>query len=141
MKRLASATFALIIAVAGMGLSTTTAVAEPAGVVKASGELVRKEKRISGDFTLIERDGKRFIVLSDDFRAANGPDLKVFLSPQSVASVNGKTAINGAVLLGELKSTSGRQEYEIPAGLDLSAFESVLVHCEAYAVLWGGGDL
>ncbi|MBK8200453.1 MAG: hypothetical protein IPK75_19065 [Acidobacteria bacterium] len=29
----------------------------------------------------------------------------------------------------------------MPVGTDLSKFKSVLVHCEEFAVLWGGSDL
>ena len=87
------------------------------------------------------RDGKKFIVFSDDFRAANGPDLKIFLSPKSIADATGKNAVDGSINIGELKKTKGTQEYEVPANINLADYGSVLVHCEAYSVLWGGGDL
>ena len=32
-------------------------------------------------------------------------------------------------------------EFLIPTGTDLSGYRSILVHCEQYSVLWGGGDL
>ncbi|MEC7290026.1 MAG: DM13 domain-containing protein [Pseudomonadota bacterium] len=106
-----------------------------------SGEFVRKSKKLKGSWSVVERDGKSFIVFADDFRAANGPDLKIFLSPKSVADATGKNAVDGSLNIGELKKTKGTQEYEVPAGVDLSQYGSVLVHCEAYSVLWGGGDL
>ncbi|MBI1340515.1 hypothetical protein GC169_09970 [bacterium] len=106
-----------------------------------AGTFVKKDKRISGSWSIVEEGGKRIIRFSGDFSAANGPDLKVFLSPTSIADVKGKTAVNGSINLGVLKSTKGAQDYEIPAGVTLSNFKSVLVHCEEYAVLWGGGDL
>ena len=67
--------------------------------------------------------------------------MKVFLSPQSIDAVNGKTAIDGAVLLGVLQNKKGGQDYIVPEGVDLANFGSVLVHCEAYSKLWGGGAL
>jgi hypothetical protein len=67
--------------------------------------------------------------------------LKIFLSPTALSDVTGKTAVNGSINIGELKSTKGAQEYEIPAGVNLSDYASVLVHCEEYSVLWGGSDL
>ncbi|MEL6244921.1 MAG: DM13 domain-containing protein [Pseudomonadota bacterium] len=106
-----------------------------------SGDFVRKQKRLKGGWHVEQRGEQTVIVFEDDFRAAGGPDLKVFLSPQTVSDVNGKTAVNGSVLLGELTATKGGQEYIVPAGVNLADFESVLVHCEAYSVLWGGGDL
>lgn len=106
-----------------------------------SGDFVRKSKRLKGSWSVEQRDGKTFIVFADDFRAANGPDLKIFLSPKSVSDATGKNAVDGSINIGELKKTKGVQEYEVPAGINLADYGSVLVHCEAYSVLWGGGDL
>lgn len=106
-----------------------------------SGDFIKKSKKLKGSWSVVERDGKTFIVFADDFRAAKGPDLKIFLSPKSVADATGKNAVDGSLNIGELKKTKGTQEYEVPAGVDLSAYGSVLVHCEAYSVLWGGGNL
>lgn len=106
-----------------------------------SGDFVRKSKRLQGSYEVIERDGQTFIRFSEDFRAARGPDLKIFLSPKDVKTVTGKTAVDGSILLGELISTRGAQEYLVPEGVDLNEFGSVLVHCEEFAVLWGGSDL
>ena len=105
------------------------------------GAFVRKQKSISGDWSVVTVDGQTVIRFYDNFRARSGPDLKVFLSPQSVDQVSGKTATNGAVLLGKLKSTKGTQDYVVPEGVTITNFGSVLVHCEAYSVLWGGGAL
>ena len=101
----------------------------------------KKKYRIKGTWSLTERDGKHFITFSDDFKTKNGPDLKIFLSPKSADDVTGKNAIDDSVNIGVLKSNKGTQEYEIPAEVDLSQFSTVLVHCEAYSILWGGGSL
>lgn len=101
----------------------------------------KKKYRIKGTWSLINRDGKSFVVFSEDFKTKNGPDLKIFLSPKSAEDVTGKNAVDGALNLGPLQSNKGAQEYEIPEGTDLSQFSTVLVHCEAYAILWGGGAL
>ncbi|MEM7768764.1 MAG: DM13 domain-containing protein [Pseudomonadota bacterium] len=116
-------------------------VIEASVAAQPSGDFVRKAKRLKGAYTVIERDGQTIIRFSDDFRAARGPDLKVFLSPKTVADVTGKTAVDGSINLGELESTRGGQEYLVPEGVNLDDFASVLVHCEAYSVLWGGSDL
>ena len=102
---------------------------------------VKKKKKIKGAWSVVQENGKTLIRFSDDFKTKNGPDLKVFLSPQSIADVTGETALEGAVLLGLLKSTKGAQDYVLPEGVSLSNFSSVLIHCEAYAILWGGGQL
>lgn len=106
-----------------------------------SGDFVKKQKKLKGGWDVVQRGEKTFIVFDENFRAARGPDLKVFLSPRTVDDVTGKTATAGSLNIGVLQSTKGVQEYELPAGVNLADYGSVLVHCEEYAVLWGGGDL
>ncbi|MEM9573547.1 MAG: DM13 domain-containing protein [Pseudomonadota bacterium] len=145
MIRLSPIAAAFAISLTGIVTATPAAFAQSAAVSVASelpsGTFIKKKKKLKGAWEVVQRGDKTFIVFDDDFRAANGPDLKIFLSPQTVADVTGKTAINGAINIGELKATKGTQEYEVPAGVNLADFNSVLVHCEAYSVLWGGGDL
>ncbi|MEL6824948.1 MAG: DM13 domain-containing protein [Pseudomonadota bacterium] len=147
MIRLSPLAAALAISLTGVAACAPAAFAETATASVAvaaelpSGTFVKKKKKLKGAWEVVQRGDKTFIVFGEDFRAANGPDLKIFLSPQTVADVTGKTAVNGAINIGELKTTKGTQEYEVPAGVNLDDFNSVLVHCEAYSVLWGGGDL
>ncbi|MEL7541983.1 MAG: DM13 domain-containing protein [Pseudomonadota bacterium] len=147
MIRLSPIAAALAVSLTGMVATAPAAFAESANASVAvaaelpSGTFVKKKKKLKGAWEVVQRGDKTFIVFAEDFRAANGPDLKIFLSPQTVSDVTGKTAINGAINIGELKATKGTQEYEVPAGVNLADFNSVLVHCEAYSVLWGGGDL
>ncbi|MEL8056087.1 MAG: DM13 domain-containing protein [Pseudomonadota bacterium] len=149
MSYLKSATVALFIAAAGAGVCAPSFAQVNAPQQASfettlelpSGDFVRKSKKLKGSYDVVQRDGRTFIVFSDDFRAANGPDLKIFLSPKDVSDATGRNATDGAINIGVLKSTRGVQEYEVPAGVDLANFGSVLVHCEAYSVLWGGSDL
>lgn len=126
---------------ASTSFAETTVTATTISQQLPAGDFIKKKKTLKGSYEVVQRGSKSFIVFSEDFRASNGPDLKIFLSPTSVANVTGKTAVNGSINIGELKSTTGVQEYEIPAGVNLSDYASVLVHCEEYAVLWGGSDL
>ncbi len=147
MIKLSHLAAALAIGLSGVAACAPAAFAESAAASVTisselpSGDFIKKKKRLKGAWEVVQRGEKTFIVFGDDFRAANGPDLKIFLSPQSVSDVTGKTAVNGSINIGELKATKGAQEYEIPAGVNLDDYSSVLVHCEAYSVLWGGGDL
>jgi hypothetical protein len=147
MIRFSPLALALAVSLSGMATVAPAAFAESstaAVTVSAelpSGTFIKKKKKLKGAWEVVQRGDKTFIVFGDDFRAANGPDLKIFLSPKTVSDVTGKTAINGALNIGALKATKGAQEYEVPAGVNLADYSSVLVHCEAYSVLWGGGDL
>jgi len=107
----------------------------------AGGDFVQKSKRLKGSYEIIQSNGQTIIRFADNFRTKAGPDLKVFLSPQSIDTAAGSNATNGAVLLGFVKSTKGAQDYIVPEGVNLSDFNSVLIHCEAFSVLWGGGNI
>src|ERR687898_2043982 len=69
----------------------------------------------------------------EDFRATNGPDLYVYLSTDKGAS--------DFVNLGRLKGNVGNQNYEIPEGTDLSKYDTALIWCQAFSVLFGSAEL
>ncbi len=105
------------------------------------GQFVQKSKRLKGSYEVVQENGQTIIRFADDFKTVNGPDLKVFLSPNTIENTTGRNATDGAVLLGFVKSKKGTQDYVLPAGVTLADFNSVLIHCEAFSVLWGGGNI
>ena len=121
--------------------SDTTADASAAMETLYTGVWTKKSFKSAGDWSIVKKDGKMFVQLSDDFRTRNAPDLKIFLSPHAAADATGKNATEGAVLVAPLSSNSGGQTYEIPAGVDLANFSSILIHCEAYSKLWSASNL
>jgi len=133
------ATLSATVAIPAYGAEVTPAVATQAQNI--SGDFVKKKYNIKGDWQILQQNGQTILRLSDDFKTKNGPDLKIFLSPQSVKTVNGQIATQGSVLISALNSNKGTQDYVIPSNLNLADFQSVLIHCEAFSVLWGGGDL
>jgi hypothetical protein len=137
-KHVILAGFLLLMSIASF---TSLSFASTESLQNASGEWVDKKYKISGDWKIEKRGEQHVIVFGDRFKTKKGPDLKVFWSPQSMASVTGKTATDGAVLLGILKSNKGAQEYVLPANIDVTATNSILIHCEQYSVLWGGTEI
>ena len=77
-------------------------------------------------------DGRTFLRL-ESLKATNGPDLYVYLSADKDAS--------NIVNLGRLKGNIGNQNYEIPAGTDLSKYNTVLIWCKAFSTLFGSAKL
>ena len=67
--------------------------------------------------------------------------MKIFQSPTPLNSVTGKTALDGSRLIAELQSVNGTLTYPIPSDIYLGQFKNLLIHCEKYAVLWGGSEL
>jgi hypothetical protein len=77
-------------------------------------------------------DGSNFLRL-EDFRSTNGPDLYVYLSTD--------TGNSDFVNLGRLKGNVGDQNYKIPEGTDLSKYDTALIWCQAFSVLFGSAEL
>ncbi len=106
-----------------------------------SGAFEKKSKSVSGNWIIEKDDQGWFLKVDSSFKAKNGPDLKFFLSPIAFAKTNGKNAAQGGLFIGDLKATKGEQVYRLPSGIDFAAYQSVLLHCEKYSVLWGGSPL
>jgi Electron transfer DM13 len=109
--------------------------AEP--VVYAAGQFVGMDAihQGSGSATIYQlEDGSR-VLRFDDFRVTNGPDLHVLLArtaaPTDRASL-GEDYLN----LGRLKGNVGSQNYEIGADVDLSQYQSVVIYCLPFHVVF-----
>jgi hypothetical protein len=100
------------------------------GTLVSSGTVVGADEfhTGSGRVSIIEVTPGSHVVRFDDFSVLNGPDLFVYLSPDPAGYAP------GAVELGTLKATDGAFNYELPAGLDPTAFGSVVVWCKAFEV-------
>lgn len=140
--------FLFVFLVLGLGLSSAhftraqTELATQSVTTEASGTFVKKRYNVKGQWKWVAAgEGKHAIRFDDNFKTKSGPDLKVYLSPASVGDATGKTATDGAINIGVLKSSTGEQTYHIPDGVDLTKYKSVLIQCEAYSVLWGGFDI
>ena len=77
----------------------------------------------------------------EDFRVTNGPDLRVLLvnhpDPQNRDDVQG----GGYIEVGSLKGNIGNQNYEIPAGTDISTASSVVIYCRPFHVVFSVAPL
>jgi hypothetical protein len=82
---------------------------------------------------VIQLDDASMVLRLENFRTTNGPDLYVYLATDNSAS--------NFVNLGSLKGNIGNQNYEIPEGTDFSRYDTVLIWCKAFSVLFGSAEL
>lgn len=106
-----------------------------------SGTWTTKSNAIQGGWEIIARDDKKIIIFDEHFKTKKGPDLKVYLSKETIKNVTDDNVAQSSVKIGPLQAHSGAQEYQIPDDIDLHEFSSMLIHCEAYSHLWGGAAL
>jgi hypothetical protein len=97
-----------------------------------SGMMMGVGHTVSGTASIYDMAGKKIILLNP-FQSQNGPDLKVYLSKDEGAS--------SYISLGALKSTTGKQSYEIPGNPDVTDYNFVLVWCEQFTVIFGKAPL
>ena len=93
----------------------------------------------TGTATIYEVEPGSRILRLEDFEVTNGPDLHVLLVPH--ADPKSRDDVVGYVDLGSLKGNVGDQNYEIPPGLDLSEFGSVVIYCQPFHVLFSVAGL
>jgi len=73
------------------------------------------------------------ILRLENFKATNGPDLYVYLSTDKTNA--------DIVNLGRLKGNIGNQNYLIPAGTDITKYNTTLIWCHAFSVIFGSAQL
>ena len=111
--------------------------------VLASGEFVDADAihKGSGQAMLYELPSGEHLVRFEDFRTTNGPALVVYLakhpSPKSASDVSD----NGFVKLGKLKGNVGNQNYAIPSCTLIEDYNSVVIWCELFDVLFSPAAL
>lgn len=88
-----------------------------------------------GQALLIETAPGEYTLRFENFSVRNGPDLYVYLSPDADGYAD------GVLELGTLKGTDGAFNYEIPAGTDVNQFQSAVVWCKAFSVLFAHATL
>jgi Electron transfer DM13 len=82
---------------------------------------------------VIPIEGGGDILRLENLVVTNGPDLYVYLSTDKSAS--------DFVNLGRLKANIGNQNYPIPNGTDMTKYDTVLIWCRAFSVLFGSAEL
>jgi hypothetical protein len=97
-----------------------------------TGMLTGINHTVSGTASIYVDQAKRLLVL-DPFMSQNGPDLKVYLSKDAGAKEY--------LRLGALKSTMGKQAYEIPSGYDLKNYQFVHIWCEKFSVEFARAEI
>jgi hypothetical protein len=115
---------------------------EMAGMrILAQGEFYNLAHEGQGRATIYElADGSRLLRF-EDFEVLNGPDLRVWLVPIDPVPNTIGSEIDGYLDLGPLKGNIGNQNYDLPAGLLLQDYRSVVVWCQPFRVPFNAAAL
>jgi hypothetical protein len=81
--------------------------------------------------------GARVLTLTN-FDVSNGPDLRVYLV---AGPARDESQVDDFKDLGALKGNQGNQQYELPNGLDLERYATVVIWCRAFSVNFARASL
>lgn len=123
----------------------TTEVVTNGNVLK-TGNFQAGEYSTSGVVTIIEADGKKYIEISEDFKTDTGPDLFVILHKQADLIQNTEAPTHSIqegdyLNIAPLQKVAGKQQYEIPADLNLDEYNTVAIWCRKFNTTFGAATL
>ena len=97
--------------------------------------------RGSGQAVIFATPGGMHLLRLENLDVTNGPALHVILSPHEDPTRPSEVKLGGYVDLGPLKGNRGNQNYPIPAGVDVSTVNSVVIYCKPFSVVFSVAPL
>ena len=109
-------------------------------VVVGEGQFVDADSFHLGEGSAtIYQQGDQSVLRFEDFSVTNGPDLHVLLATNGAPT--NRSDLGEYIDLGPLKGNLGNQNYEIPADVDLSQYNSVVIYCMPFHVVFSVASL
>ena len=71
----------------------------------------------------------------------NRPNLRVILSPNANPESSFEVLEAGFIEMSKLKGNIGNQSYPLPSGIDMSPFNSVVIYCKPFRVVFAVAPL
>jgi hypothetical protein len=105
----------------------------PSGTVLTTGIFSSNVHPTSGTVKIVQDAAGNRHLIFENFRTDNGPDLRVWLSPNLTASPY--------VEIGVLKAVTGNFSYPLSPVINTSVNNRVLIWCEDFSVLFGNALL
>lgn len=106
----------------------------------STGDFIDRSHPTSGRADVLNDGSAQRFLRFEEFETDNGPDLNVYLST-APADADASEFDDDFIDLGDLKGNIGAQNYEIPAGVDLSEHSTVVIWCVRFGVAFGAAEL
>ena len=112
-----------------------------AAEIVAGGGFYDAHHPTSGHATIFALDGGGYELRFEDFKSDAGPDLFIYLStavaPRADSDITNAEFEN----LGPRKALTRAQSYRLPEGVAPKRFNSAVVWCRTYSVMFGAAPL
>ncbi|MBZ0297355.1 MAG: DM13 domain-containing protein [Anaerolineae bacterium] len=112
---------------------------DPQLVAQGSFIAIDAVHKAEGTATVYDVSGQ-LVLRFEDFRVTNGPELHVILSKITPTTIFGGVG-EDMIDLGILKGNVGSQNYDIPAEVDLSEYQSIVIYCVPFGVVFSSAQL
>ena len=113
---------------------------EPVAVLQGQFQDADSFHQGSGDAAIYQLPDGSHVLRFENFDVTNGPDLHVVLSGHPAPASHDDLGPD-YIDLGQLKGNIGSQNYEIPADVDLSQYQSVVIYCMPFQVVFSTATL
>ena len=96
----------------------------------------------SGQMTIYEEpNGVMVVFLHEDFEVGPGPRFHIYLVDHGEVRTRSNFLDANKVDLGRLRNFRGSQVYNVPAGVVVASYQSVVIWCKEFGVLISPADL
>jgi hypothetical protein len=108
-----------------------------------TGLLVSKLHETSGRATIYRTQDAALSLSLTGFHTSNGPDVHVVLAASNDPALQSSTPgrVLESIEVGTLKGNEGDQEYDLPAHLDLTRYNTIAIYCERFRAVFGTAKL
>lgn len=106
----------------------------------ATGQFISRDHATEGTATVLTDGSPQRFLRFTEFATDNGPDVNVYLSTAAPDADSGAFD-DDFVDLGDLSGNIGDQNYEIPQGVDLGRYRTVVLWCVRFGVPFGAAPL
>jgi Electron transfer DM13 len=103
----------------------------PRNVLLGRGRFEPVAHSVTGTATTIRTAAGARVLTLTNFEVDNGPDLRVYVV---AGPARDESEVDDFEDLGALKGNKGNQQYELPRGLDLRRYSTVVIWCRAFSV-------
>jgi len=111
------------------------------GKIVARGNFAGADDFHKGEGTAtIYRVGSDLILRFESFKSTNGPDLYVLLA-KHVAPKTSADVKDGYIEVAKLKGNIGSQNYNLPQGINLAEYPTVVIYCKPFHVVFSTATL
>jgi Electron transfer DM13 len=101
----------------------------PTGTAISMGSFISNSHSTSGTAKIVKDASGKTLLVFENFKTDNGPDLRVWLSPNNSGSPYQE--------VGLLKAVTGNFSYDLSSNINYTANNRVLIWCEDFSVLFG----